>query len=40
MKEGMHINIEGQGMKLFKSVIYVIKENYSKVFQRKIWEAK
>lgn len=40
MKEGMNINTEGQGMKLFKSVIHVIKENYSKAFQRKIWEAK
>lgn len=39
MKEGMDINTEGQGMKLIKSVIHVIRENYSKAFQRKIWEA-
>lgn len=40
MKGGMRINTEGQGMKLLESVIHVIGENYSKVIQRKIWEAK
>lgn len=39
MKGGMRINTEGQGMKLLESVIHVIGE-YSKVIQRKIWEAK
>lgn len=33
MKEGKDINTE-QGMKLIKSVIHVIRENYSKAFQR------